>query len=159
MTIFGPQELNILRNVQGVKTISIGKEKMSNQSRAISLVKKAIRKGLLKKLDFNVKCVDCGFWASHYHHDDYLKPLEVKPLCVSCNRLRGRAKNHDKHQKHRKNNHLDFVLSTKVNGILYEKVRIEAFEKNITISSFLSKFLEEALNGKKSSKKWRTKKF
>lgn len=37
----------------------------------------------------HVTCVDCGETASHYDHRDYLKPLEVEPVCPSCNKLRG----------------------------------------------------------------------
>lgn len=37
-------------------------------------------------------CVDCGKPARDYDHRDYGKPLEVEPVCRSCNRLRGPAR-------------------------------------------------------------------
>lgn len=35
------------------------------------------------------KCVDCGDEAIHYDHRDYLKPLDVVPVCGGCNKKRG----------------------------------------------------------------------
>jgi hypothetical protein len=35
------------------------------------------------------KCVDCGSQAKDYDHREYLKPLQVVPVCGRCNRLRG----------------------------------------------------------------------
>lgn len=40
-------------------------------------------------------CVDCGNDASEYDHRDYNKPLEVSPVCRSCNAFRGRGKNYN----------------------------------------------------------------
>jgi len=57
---------------------------------AINKVKKAVKKGLLvsaKKL----QCLDCGLPAFCYDHRDYNKPLEVEPVCRSCNYRRGSA--------------------------------------------------------------------
>ena len=49
-----------------------------------SAVAAAIRRGGLRPAkDF--ACVDCGAPARHYDHRDYNKPLEVEPVCVSCN--------------------------------------------------------------------------
>lgn len=36
-------------------------------------------------------CVDCGKRAHDYDHRDYSKPLEVEPVCRSCNLKRGPA--------------------------------------------------------------------
>lgn len=36
-----------------------------------------------------LKCVDCGKRAQCYDHRDYAKPLEVNPVCRSCNKFRG----------------------------------------------------------------------
>lgn len=41
-------------------------------------------------------CVDCGRQAQHYDHRDYLKPLEVEPVCASCNIRRGQGLNRDR---------------------------------------------------------------
>lgn len=40
-----------------------------------------------------LKCVDCGAKANSYDHRDYKKPLKVDPVCMPCNRKRGRGKN------------------------------------------------------------------
>jgi len=62
---------------------------------AHNLVAKAIRKGRLEALiDGKTDCVDCGSVASEYDHRDYLKPLEVDPVCHRCNIRRGPAENH-----------------------------------------------------------------
>ncbi len=55
---------------------------------AASEVCKAVRRGdLLPVTDFS--CVDCGKPAKNYEHRDYNKPLDVVPVCRSCNRFRG----------------------------------------------------------------------
>jgi hypothetical protein len=38
-----------------------------------------------------LRCVDCGDWANNWEHRDYSKPLEVDPVCDSCNFKRGPA--------------------------------------------------------------------
>lgn len=55
-------------------------------------VSKAVRKGLLPKLDGSIVCVDCGAPAEVYDHREYAKPLEVDPVCRGCNVRRGPAK-------------------------------------------------------------------
>ena len=54
-------------------------------------VQRAIEKGVLPKLDGSVACVDCGKPARDYDHRDYSKPLDVAPVCRSCNLRRGTA--------------------------------------------------------------------
>lgn len=39
-------------------------------------------------------CADCGKPATGYDHRDYHKPLDVEPVCTSCNKLRGVTKDH-----------------------------------------------------------------
>lgn len=56
---------------------------------AHSYVATAIYHGDLPKLDGSVKCVDCGDAANEYDHRDYKKPMEVEPVCMGCNQLRG----------------------------------------------------------------------
>ena len=51
-------------------------------------VARAIRRGTLKRPDEFV-CVDCAKPALQYDHRDYTKPLDVVPVCRSCNILRG----------------------------------------------------------------------
>ena len=61
--------------------------------RAVSIVHAAIREGKLKEIDEKTKCTDCDYPAEDYDHRDYFKPLDVVPVCKSCNRKRGPAKN------------------------------------------------------------------
>jgi hypothetical protein len=57
---------------------------------AYKQVNRAIRAGdIPKPTDLN--CADCGGPARDYDHRDYNKPLEVDPVCRSCNKLRGPA--------------------------------------------------------------------
>lgn len=51
-------------------------------------VAKAVRLGALPRAS-TLLCVDCGQQARDYDHRDYSKPLEVQPVCRSCNKLRG----------------------------------------------------------------------
>jgi len=64
-----------------------------NQVIAHAAVWKAINGGSLQKLDGTIDCVDCGKPARDYEHRDYLKPLDVEPVCRSCNCYRGEALN------------------------------------------------------------------
>lgn len=52
---------------------------------------KAKRRGVLSKLDGSINCVDCNAEATEYDHRDYRKPLDVEPVCRTCNRRRGHA--------------------------------------------------------------------
>ena len=53
-------------------------------------VGKAVKAGVLKPARECV-CVDCGKQACDYDHRDYNKPLDVQPVCRSCNKRRGPA--------------------------------------------------------------------
>lgn len=57
---------------------------------AHSEVSKAVRLGLLRPATA-CDCADCGKPAEQYDHRSYLKPLEVDPVCRSCNQVRGPA--------------------------------------------------------------------
>lgn len=37
------------------------------------------------------RCTDCNLRASEYEHRNYSRPLDVEPVCRSCNRRRGPA--------------------------------------------------------------------
>jgi hypothetical protein len=52
------------------------------------LVARAIDLGVLLKPSYYL-CVDCGSRATQYEHRDYNKPLDVEPVCVTCNNRRG----------------------------------------------------------------------
>jgi hypothetical protein len=61
--------------------------------RAAQIVCRAVKAGRLTNLrDSNVLCTDCKLRrATNYEHRDYSKPLEVEPICISCNLMRGPA--------------------------------------------------------------------
>jgi hypothetical protein len=52
------------------------------------VTRKAVNKGLLPHPK-TLECNDCGAPAICYDHRDYNKPLEVEPVCKSCNGSRG----------------------------------------------------------------------
>lgn len=62
----------------------------TGQHEAVGAVNYAVRQGLLKAASEH-SCIDCGNKADHYEHRDYNKPLEVEPVCRSCNGKRGNA--------------------------------------------------------------------
>ena len=51
----------------------------------------ARKKGQIEPIGEHTKCVDCGEPAEMYDHRNYYKPLEVEPVCRSCNSQRGQA--------------------------------------------------------------------
>lgn len=55
---------------------------------AHAAVTRAIKRGELPRAD-SMKCVDCGTQARDWDHRDYSKPLDVQPVCRSCNKKRG----------------------------------------------------------------------
>ena len=57
---------------------------------AIAAVQRAIRRGEMVKAKTQT-CVDCGSNACDWDHRDYRKPLDVQPVCRSCNFARGPA--------------------------------------------------------------------
>lgn len=62
------------------------------QGRAHSAVQAAIKKGVLPSLKAGeYACTDCGGVALEYDHRDYSRPLDVQPVCRSCNKQRGTA--------------------------------------------------------------------
>lgn len=67
---------------------------MKGQPQAGAAVNSAIKHGKLPQLtnaDGETTCIDCGQPATVYDHRDYSKPLDVDPVCRSCNSRRGRA--------------------------------------------------------------------
>lgn len=53
-------------------------------------VHRAIASGVLKPASAHT-CVDCGAKALAWDHRDYNRPLDVEPVCQSCNSVRGKA--------------------------------------------------------------------
>lgn len=61
------------------------------RAKAIAAVGKAVKEGALARPSI-FGCADCDRPANVYDHRDYTKPLEVAPVCWSCNNRRGSAK-------------------------------------------------------------------
>ena len=60
--------------------------------RARGRVQDAIRRRQLVRLSkVKTRCTDCNARATQYDHRDYNHPLDVEPVCRSCNRRRGPA--------------------------------------------------------------------
>jgi len=67
-------------------------QKRIGAAKSKALVCKAVKNGLLISLSKNViQCTDCNNRATCYDHRDYNYPLDVEPVCVSCNNKRGAA--------------------------------------------------------------------
>ena len=78
-----------LRIRNGVVVLPEPHAKIAHQAVAL-----AIRRGLLQKPNL-LDCADFGKPARQYDHRDYNRPLDVQPVCISCNALRGPAKRFD----------------------------------------------------------------
>ncbi len=68
------------------------KNKTTKMVKAITEIMKKVRSGEMVPANFH-ECTYCFEVAKAYHHDDYDKPLEVKPVCLSCNKILGSGKN------------------------------------------------------------------
>jgi hypothetical protein len=60
------------------------------QRRAIAAVGALVYAGRIQPA-WALSCVDCAAPASEYDHRDYGRPLDVEPVCHSCNIRRGPA--------------------------------------------------------------------
>ena len=68
------------------------KAKFNGANAARNKVKTAIKNGKLKNLkEAHIPCSYCGYRATMYEHRDYNKPLDVFPVCRSCNSSLGSA--------------------------------------------------------------------
>lgn len=68
------------------------KQKITGQERARARVRYAIIKGTIKSLSKNIiKCSLCDDRATMYDHRDYNFPLDVTPVCRSCNLKLGKG--------------------------------------------------------------------
>jgi len=61
------------------------------KKRAHNRIKTQIEHGKMLR-PTSYECWDCGKPADRYDHRDYGKPLDVQPVCLSCNSKRGPAK-------------------------------------------------------------------
>lgn len=83
------------------KTCDSCKATYNNQLQAIrgpatAAVQAAMKLGQLPRLNakgrkVDIRCVDSGKPAEFYDHRDYSRPLDVEPVCPSCNSQRGPA--------------------------------------------------------------------
>ena len=62
------------------------------QLQAYYQMRKAKARGQFPVLNGSIRCQDCSRPAQCWDHRDYAKPLEVAPVCWSCNTKRGHAK-------------------------------------------------------------------
>lgn len=70
---------------------ALRQRRIAVQAPAHAAVAKAIASGLLQPAR-RFRCVDCNCrQAFVYDHRDYSKPLQVDPVCRSCNVMRGPA--------------------------------------------------------------------
>lgn len=76
------READRAKIASGLK-IRIPHKKGSNKYIAQGRSRYAIRSGKIKRLP----CEVCGSEKSHGHHDDYLKPFELRFLCARHHRL------------------------------------------------------------------------
>lgn len=57
---------------------------------AYGIIRSAEKCGFLPPAEF-FECVDCGDYSTMYDHRDYRYPLNVEPVCMSCNSRRGKG--------------------------------------------------------------------
>ena len=67
-----------------------GQKRESVMRQAHLAVRRAVIAGTLPRPD-SLYCIDCGGFATMYDHRDYLRQLDVEPVCRSCNTKRGFA--------------------------------------------------------------------
>ena len=78
--------------------ISLIRSKNIGQIHSASCVYRAVKNGTLVSLKTNnIKCKLCDNRATEYEHRDYNKPLDVYPVCHTCNLNMGRAKYRENH--------------------------------------------------------------
>jgi len=71
------------------------RSKLTGGRAAHAAVAQAVKKGGIPNAK-TLACVDCNKPAFDYDHRDYSKPLDVVPVCRSCNLSRGPAKSANK---------------------------------------------------------------
>ena len=111
---------------------------MSIAVKAMSSVSRAIQTGHLAPLDGTISCVDCGRSATCYDHREYAKPLDVSPVCWSCNRRRGKAIDADGLE--------GFVVRIKLSRAIYREIKGRATKERRTIHNMLRVVIEDGLS-------------
>jgi len=83
------------KRVLRIRCLTCKHSLLRKRTLVLKWVELAVKRGDLTNLKTtNVACVDCGGRASVYDHRDYNKPLDVVPVCPSCNAARGPAAPH-----------------------------------------------------------------
>src|SRR3990167_2115906 len=54
------------------------------RNKAVVEVYQAVQRGWLPRANTQI-CVDCGKPAHNWDHRDYRKPMQIEPVCRSCN--------------------------------------------------------------------------
>jgi hypothetical protein len=78
--------------------------------------------------------MDCGAKATAYDHRDHAKPLDVQPVCDSCNSKRGPAINQTDHR-----------CSFQLEYDLYLGLRKLAYLTGLSMNTLLTDALREKL--------------
>jgi DNA-directed RNA polymerase subunit RPC12/RpoP len=78
------------RDKQTLRCPDCSEQVIAARKKAMYAVERATARGELPYPQ-RTTCVDCGARAEHYDHRDYRKPLDVQPVCRSCNFNRGPA--------------------------------------------------------------------
>jgi len=60
-------------------------------ARAAQILRRAKKRGQIAEIGPGMLCFYCSVQATEYDHRDYNKPLDVDPVCHSCNLLLGPA--------------------------------------------------------------------
>jgi hypothetical protein len=80
------------RDVEAIYAKDARNERAYLQAKAHRFVTLAVLEGYLPDLRRTaIRCADCANQATDWDHRDYCKPLDVDPVCRSCNMHRGPA--------------------------------------------------------------------
>jgi hypothetical protein len=111
-----------------------------------SAVAAAIRRGeLIDLASADIPCVDCGGKATVYDHRDYAYPLDVEPVCRSCNSKRGSALN-----SHLGSGIINFRLSTR----MLQRIEWAAASEGVSVSEFVRRAGLEYLERRERDLGW-----
>jgi len=109
-----------------------------SSNKAMAAVAKAVKSGDLNHIS-TMTCVDCGNKADGYDHRDYFLPLNVEPVCDSCNQKRGPAMGvHDVGGSNTKIIRVNARISVKNKNKLMQYCK----DKGITLSQWVTLRIE-----------------
>lgn len=115
---------------------------------AAQRVRRAVVAGELTDLRSEVvNCLDCGVnRAVAYDHRDYSKPLEVQPVCHSCNLKRGPAVLSSPVPRNDRDARRTVLASVRVTTEEHDLFRSLAKSRGITLAHLVRSTLEKAYN-------------